>query len=252
MKAQTLAAELLDLLLPRGCLACGERIPPEEGGELVCVRCRTLLRPPPSPRCHRCHVPLGTGWVEGAPCLECLDWPEILVFARAVTAMEPPADAMVHALKYDGWRSLSRLMGRRMAAVLPKVHENAILVPVPTTPRRRRMRGYDQAHLLARVVAEETEYRMVEALHRPRGGTQIRSDPTERRANVAGAFHFLESAGSRIRDAEVILIDDVLTTGATAVAAASVLGAAGAKSVGLLTFARALPFGGEGGRSSLA
>ena len=60
------------------------------------------------------------------------------------------------------------------------------------------------------------------------------------------------AARSRIEDAEVILVDDVLTTGATAKAAASVLGAAGAKSVGLVTFSRALPFGEEGGRPSSA
>jgi len=252
LTAQALAADLLDLLLPRGCVACGERIPPEDGGSLVCVRCRTLLRPPPPPRCPRCDVPVGTGTVEGTPCLECADWPEILFYARAATVMEPPASDMVHALKYEGWSRLSLPMGRRMAAVLPQASGSQVVVPVPTTPGRRRMRGYNQADLLARVVSGQTGYPLVEALRRPRGGSQVKSSPRERQANVSGAFRMVGAARSRIEDAEVILVDDVLTTGATAKAAASVLGAAGAKSVGLVTFSRALPFGEEGGRPSSA
>jgi ComF family protein len=165
--------------------------------------------------------------------------------------METPADALVHALKYEGWRSLGEFMGRRMAAVCRPVSGDPIAVPTPTTPRRRRIRGYNQAEVLADVVARELGIPLVRALDRPKGGTQVRSGPMERRRNVEGSFQVLPSARSRIRGREVILIDDVLTTGATAVSAAGALGEKGARSVRLVTFARALPFGSEGRRTPL-
>jgi predicted amidophosphoribosyltransferase len=112
------------------------------------------------------------------------------------------------------------------------------------------MRGYNQAGVLAEVVARQLGLVMVEALDRPRGGTQVRLGPRERRSNVQGSFRVLPASRSRIRGLGVILIDDVMTTGATALAAASPLAEAGVESVHLVTFARALPFGGEGRRDS--
>lgn len=215
---------------------------------MVCVRCRTLLRLPPPPRCPRCDVPLGTGREAGAPCLECAHWPDVLVWARAAAVMEPPADALVHALKYGGWRSLAEMMGGRMAKLLPPLPEKPPVVPVPTTVHRRRMRGYNQARVLAEVVARQIGGSVEDALDRPRGGTQVRMGPRERRANVHGAFRVVPSSVSHIEGREVILIDDVLTTGATAVSAASALREGRPKTIRLLTFARALPFGLEDGR----
>jgi len=165
--------------------------------------------------------------------------------ARAAVIMEPPADALVHALKYGGWRGLGKLMGHRMVAATPPPLGNQVVVPIPTTPRRRRARGYNQARVLAETVAREMGIPLVDALHRPRGGTQVKLGPVERRKNVEGSFRVLPLARSRIQRSEVILIDDVLTTGATALSAALILGEFGAASVRLLTFARALPFGAE-------
>lgn len=249
MRPSSLAGDLLNLFLPRACLGCGDRLPPEEGESLVCARCRSLLRPPPPPRCPRCDVPLGTGQPAGATCLECAGWPDILVSARAAVIMEPPADALVHALKYDGWRSLGDLMGRRMVDVCPPPAGESLVIPIPTTPRRRRMRGYNQAQVLAEVVASRLGVPMIGALHRPKGGTQVRSGPRERRSNVQGSFRVIPSLCSRIRGTEVILIDDVLTTGSTVLSAASALEEEGAASVRVATFARALPFGVEGTRT---
>lgn len=157
--------------------------------------------------------------------------------------MEPPADALVHGLKYGGWPSLAEIMGRRMAAVSGLGRTDPIVVPVPTTARRRRLRGYNQARVLAEVVARELGVPVVEALDRPRGRTQVKLGTRERQANVMGTFRVLPVVGSRIRGSEVILVDDVLTTGATGKSAASALAGGGVASVDLLTFARALPFG---------
>jgi predicted amidophosphoribosyltransferase len=248
LRLPSLGTDLLDLFLPRGCVSCGERIPPEEEVGLVCVRCRTLLRRPPPPRCPRCDVPQGTGREAGAPCLECAHWPDILSWARAAVAMEPPADGLVHALKYGGWRTLGDVMGQRMVKVLPPTLDVPLVVPVPTTLHRKRMRGYNQARVLAEVVAGQIGACLEDALSRPKGGTQVRMGPRERSANVRGAFRVLPDSASRIEGREVILIDDVLTTGATALSAVSALAEAGPRSVGLLTFARALPFGTSQGR----
>jgi ComF family protein len=157
--------------------------------------------------------------------------------------MEPPADGLVHALKYGGWRTLGEVMGERMVQVLPPTLDAPLVVPVPTTLHRKRMRGYNQARVLAEVVAGHIGASVEDALSRPRGETQVRMGPRERSANVRGAFLVLPASASRIEGREVILIDDVLTTGATALSAASRLAEKGPQSVGLLTFARALPFG---------
>ena len=175
--------------------------------------------------------------------------------ASSAVVMEAPADALIHALKYEGWWELAHLMGRRMASLLPGRGEpggdggggagegaQPLVVPVPTTRRRERVRGYNQARLLAREVAEAAGLPLVDALERPGGRTQVRLGPQARRANVRGTFHPAPTLGSRIEGRKVILVDDVLTTGATALSAAETLSGAGASEVHLITFARALPF----------
>jgi len=117
------------------------------------------------------------------------------------------------------------------------------VVPVPTTPRRIRRRGYNQARLLASSVAERLGLDLSEALERNReGATQVALHPSQRRANVRSAFQAREEALPVLRGVHVLLVDDVLTTGATAVAAATELILAGVSEVTLLTYARALPF----------
>jgi len=116
------------------------------------------------------------------------------------------------------------------------------IVPVPTTARRLRERGYNQAKVLADGVARLTGGRCLDALRRRDGGeSQVALHPEERRANVKGAFLLRDSSVERILRRDLVLVDDVLTTGATAGAAAEALEGGGARSVTLLTFARALP-----------
>jgi ComF family protein len=117
------------------------------------------------------------------------------------------------------------------------------VVPVPTTKRRLRTRGYNQAYLLAVAVSGEVGRPLHEALERRHGGsTQVGLHPTQRRANVKNAFVAREDAKARLSGARVLLVDDVLTTGSTAVAAARALVQAGAAEVFLSTFARACPY----------
>ena len=153
---------------------------------------------------------------------------------------------MVHALKYRGWAELAEFMAERMSREAFSHLKDPVLVPVPTTKWRRRTRGYNQAAILARALARRCSLPMVEALLRRGGRTQVRLGPREREANVQGAFSIKVDFRSHIRGREVILIDDVLTTGATAASAAQALVFGDPQSVHLRTFARALPFAPKG------
>lgn len=245
MRLGSWASDLFDLLLPAGCLACGTWVPAGERVGLMCGLCRSRLPRAPWPRCRRCHHPLGTGRAPGASCRACREWPEALTEARHAVVLAPPADALVHALKYEGWKELAPEMGRAMARALAPLRsgeDDVFLVPVPTTMQRRRSRGYNQARLLAEVLGRELSLPVVDALRRTRGGaTQVALHPSQRLTNVRGAFATRDGLSARLKGAHVVLVDDVLTTGATAGAAASALAREGVCRVTLVTYARALP-----------
>lgn len=264
---------LLDLLLPPGCLACGAWVPGPT--RFLCAPCATRVRPPEPPLCHRCGAPHPEA---PATCPECADWPAVLATARSAALLQPPADDLVHALKYGGWPEAAEEMARRMVPLLPP--GGGHLLPIPTTRDRLRRRGYNQAERLARALAQMApQWEVAEPLARVRGGgSQVALHREERMANVSGAFTLRPEArlpdrpgvpglsslpgpsrsfGSpEAREGTAtsvapggpwVLIDDVLTTGATASAAAQVLEVAGLSSVHLVTYGRALP--GEGGRN---
>ncbi len=169
--------------------------------------------------------------------------------ARAATVLGHVSGAMVHALKYQGWRSLAEDMADRMVPWCPAHLDDPVVVPVPTTHWRRRIRGYNQSALIGEAVALRKGLPLESVLFRTGGRTQVHLGPRERSSNVQGAFRMRDDSRSRIRDRSVILVDDVLTTGATAFSAAQCLENAGVASVHLLTFARSLPFAEKGALS---
>jgi ComF family protein len=201
------------------------------------------------PRCPRCHHPKGTGRGESDDCLECRDWPSALARARYAFVLAHPADHLVHALKYEGWSELAGFMGSCIAGAvshdLPALSAGGapvIVVPVPTTVARARARGYNQAALLAVEVGRRIGVSVCPALtRRPGAASQTSLSPAERRYNVRSVFEPVPGAIEALAGASILLVDDVLTTGATATEAAGVLVAAGAERVTLATFTRALP-----------
>lgn len=240
-RAREACVDVFDALLPAECLGCREvHLPPEYPGP-VCPTCLSRLRPLPWPRCPRCHAPRGTAG-QDLPCLDCADWPDSLARSRSAVVHEEPATSLVAALKYQGWPVVASVMATPMARLAHELPPGP-LVPVPTTPARMRRRGYNQAEVLAQAVARTTGRQVRNLLmRRPLSGSQVALQRWQRMGNVHKAFFVSPERSSRVGEDHVILLDDVLTTGATASAAAQVLVAAGIASVSLLTFARALPF----------
>lgn len=219
-------------LLPAECLLCRRPVAPADDDPLVCGLCRSRWRPVPDPVCARCGEPLEPG--EG--CHLCAGWPPGLVRVRSAVRLEESARDAVHRLKYEGWWRLGEAMSARMAGLEP-LTTGVSLIPVPLAPRRERLRGYNQSERLAAALGRRRGLAVrTDVLRRTRTTrTQTALTPDERRANVAGAFGAVRARGLR-----AVLVDDVFTTGATLLAAADALTAAGAATVEAVTFGRAV------------
>lgn len=207
----------------------------------VCLGCRLRLLPVPLPVCTRCGAPLGTG--PAPSCLECAEWPELLAGARSACLLESPARELVHALKYQGWEGVGQLMGEEMARrAHAAVRDADFLVPVPTSVRNLRRRGYNQAQVIAAAMSDALRVPLLACLERRRQvGTQTTLNPAQRRANVSGAFVLSDSRREMVQGRRLALVDDVLTTGATVLAAVQALAPGSPASVFACAFARTVP-----------
>jgi predicted amidophosphoribosyltransferase len=249
MISETLVA-LERLLLPNSCVACGRMVGQTHPDRLVCSICRTRLRPVPA-GCERCRQPLPPV----GPCRFCADWPELLRTASSAVWLGNEARQMVHHLKYGGLPWLAQTVAETIDRLVSHPGRG-FLVPIPLGGRRLRQRGYNQAAEIARALGALWSLPVAEGVlwrHRETR-TQTKLTPEERAENVRGAFeaaappHVRRDGGGegeegvrRGRLPSVILIDDVLTTGATLAAAAAALVDAGWCEVGAVTFARAMP-----------
>jgi len=174
----------------------------------------------------------------GSPCATCRTSPPQYDYARAAALYEGALREALHALKFTGRRALSNPLGDLAAEQCVGSLPGGIdaLIPVPLARERERERGFNQSTLLARRIG-----RRLDVPTRPGWLARIRStrpqselSAAERRANVRGAFRASDHAAGR----HVLLVDDILTTGATLDACARALRAAGARRVGVLTVAR--------------
>lgn len=235
--------DLLDALWPPRCLLCGASRP---DGQPCGEHDPSLLEP--VPRCGRCASRLPAGLPDGQRCAACVRRPPGFTHALCVGDYGPgePLRPWLLALKHGGRRDLARPLGQALGARLAEEvgGREELLVPVPLHPLRRLERGHDQARLLAREAGRAAGCTWRPLLVRRRW-TEPQGTPGagSRRTAVAGAFRPRRGAARVLRGRAVWLVDDVLTSGATLSECARVLRRAGARSVGALVVARALPGG---------
>jgi ComF family protein len=233
---RALGTAALDLLFPAVCPLCSARLGPGRR-DPVCGACWAGFERLTPPYCATCGVPVPSEAL--ARCAGCRETAPTFDYARAAASYGGAVRDAVHALKFGGRRSLARPLGDLIveqcagAFGVPDA-----LVPVPLGRARERERGFNQAVLLAEQLGERLGISV-----RPRWLVRLRttapqSDLTaaERRGNVAGAF----AAASAVAGRDVVVIDDVITTGATVGECARALHAAGARRVGVLAVARVL------------
>lgn len=231
----------LEFLLPATCPVCDRLLDPGER-EVVCGRCWNRIAPLPHPQCARCGHP---GRADS--CAWCRQLPAFVRAARSVCWTHTgTGGGIVHSIKYGHWHAVARGMADRMARLgwpADVVRERAAVIPVPLAPSRERERGFNQSERLGAVLA--TRWRVplwADVLVRARATTtQTRLTPEERLANVSNAFRVNDDArvSARVRNAHLVLVDDVVTTGATLNACAAALVAGGARIVSYVTFGRA-------------
>jgi ComF family protein len=211
---------LLDVLLPPSCPGCGAE------DAIICGRCRRYLtRRLSEPG----GVPLGLASKQPAGIVQ-LEW---------CAGYAGPARACLHALKYDGERRLVQPLAELMAERWARAGIGGnMLVPVPVHPARKRLRGFDQAELLARGVGAILNLPVVPAVRRATQTTaQHELGRRARAANVGHAFAITPGHAAHVRGAWPVLIDDLTTTGSTFAGCARVLYEAGADAVSALALA---------------
>ncbi len=239
------------VLFPADCRVCGDplaafsRVP-------VCESCWNKLPEQSGPLCARCGESLGVsdaGEGDGAFCRPCRMVPP--EFARAVAhgLYADTLRTLLHVLKYDGLEPVALRLGAllaRQVAAIEELPERMVVVPVPLYEGKRRERGFNQAERLARAVCAEMRRLRPAWKGELAPGTLMRRRATEsqagltvheRRRNLRGVFSAPKPG--RLCGRDVLLIDDVYTTGATARACSAALKKAGAARVWVATVARA-------------
>jgi ComF family protein len=214
----------LDLAFPAACSGCGRE------GSPLCTTCRPALDA-------RLALPGGTPI--GLPA----ELPAPLLQLEWCAPFAGPVRSALHDLKYAGERRLAEPLGDAVARRWARVGSGAqLIVPVPVHAERERRRGYDQAALIAEVAGTRLGLPVVRALERGRATVaQFELGRDERAANVAGAFRPRASergAARAIAGRWILLVDDVVTTGATLAACAVALDRAGALAVSAIAVAR--------------
>lgn len=226
------------LILPRRCLSCGV---PVEGRGTLCADCWPDVQFLSPPFCDACGYPFDYDPGTGILCGACTARAPTFGRARAVfvynDASRGPVLAFKHGDRTDAAPGFARLMVQAASDLLPDAD---LLVPVPLHRRRLVSRRYNQSALLCIALAADTGLQSVpELLQRTRHTvTQGGLSASARRRNVQGAFKVRQGCANLVRDARVLLIDDVFTTGATVEACSATLLRAGASAVDVLTLAR--------------
>ena len=230
----------LDIALPTLCVACREPV----AGDGVCGTCWAQISFIEKPYCPRLGIPFVYDPGPELMSMEAIASPPAYQRARAAVRYDDVARTLVHALKYQDRTDLAPTMGRWMARAGDELLNDAdALVPVPLHWRRGWSRRFNQSGALAKAISRQKPVTVLgDALKRIKPTQQqIGLSRDERASNVQGVFAVPPERLHAVRDRHLILIDDVLTSGATVDACARALLRAKAKRVDVLVFARVVP-----------
>lgn len=221
----------IQVVMPEVCAGCGI------SGHWICPNCMQKLQAiDPLACCDRCGYPTDK---RRTRCRRCLEWPSIGLEVRSTYVFDGPVQKSIHRMKYNGEYARSEWHGEQLAdLILAAGWERAdMLVPVPLHSRKQRSRGFNQSVHLAKHCGIKLDIPVVEALIRTRNTPSQTGLPVQERAtNVAGAFVADQSLAGK----QIILIDDVLTTGSTLLACTTACLTAGATAVRAVTIATAV------------
>ena len=232
-------APLIDLIYPPRCPLCGEGLAAQGG---LCGACWQELAIPGEPACALCQRPFGEGVAEGAICAPCLAEPPRHDGIAAGTLYNDASRKLVLAFKHGRRIALAPFLARLIAARLPHLEGNWLAVPVPLHRRRLWRRGFNQSALLAREIARLGGAEVVvDGLVRTKATPVLGGLGRQARSRaLAGAIAANPRRAERLKGAQVLLVDDVMTSGATGTACVSALKRAGAGKVVIACFARVL------------
>ena len=231
---------VIDFVFPPRCPLCGAGVGSQDG---VCGSCWSELSIPGEPCCVSCRRPFSDEVDLGATCAPCIADPPRHAGIAAATLYNDASRKLVLAFKHGNRLGLASMMARLMAAQIGRIDGNAwLIVPVPLHRWRLWRRGYNQAAVLARAIRGHTGGSLaVDALTRRKataslGGLGRRA----RKRELSGAIATSPKWADALRGRDVLLVDDVLTSGATSDACVSALLRAGASRVVVTCFARVI------------
>ncbi|MBI3601952.1 MAG: ComF family protein [Candidatus Omnitrophica bacterium] len=228
-----------ELVFPDNCLLCRHYLNSRHQQQL-CPACLDAIRPNTPPFCLKCSRHLA-GFNADGLCSSCIKTMYCFDAAWGACLYEDPLPVLVHAFKYHGKTSLRKTLSQLMITFIETYHipleSFDMVLPIPLHPTRYRERGFNQAELLSQAISGHYEL-----VHRTDILTRWKFTPSQttggakqRWTNVSGAFRINHSLN--VADKSVLIVDDLLTTAATAHAASSALKEAGAAYVGVLTLA---------------
>lgn len=229
-----------DFIAPPHCLVCRSHV--GDSGSL-CFSCWNALRFIEEPCCPRLGIPFPYDQDPGQVSAAALADPPSWTRARAAVAYDDASKPIVHSLKYRDRHEAATLMVRLMRRAGGQLLAEAdLVIPVPLHPMRLWRRRFNQAAMLAQSLCDDRPEAFQPLILRRARSTrpQVGLDHEARRKNVRGAFVIAERDRIKVKGRRIVLVDDVMTTGATASACALVLQKAGAASVDVLTFALVL------------
>ncbi len=218
-----LLEKALSVIAPHNCIVC------EAEGAVVCAYCLPDVAPPLPSRCYACF----SLTLESATCAKCRNksrpknvW--------VVTKYEEGAKELIHDLKFARKRQAHKPIAELIADLLPDLPD-MLVVHVPTATSRRRQRGYDQSELIAKAIARQKGLRHDRLLRRIGQTRQVGSDKKARKQHMKNSFITTKQLD---KQTPILLVDDLLTTGATIESATLALKEAGAKKVYAAVFAQ--------------